>query len=297
MVKQQSQRLVVNVNDLRKKLPARAKALLEHSVEEIILFQRALKDYVSHHHASYAEQAGDFMISFEGSFGNKHVTPRNLTSGLIGSIIAVEGIVTKCSLVHPKIARSTHYCPATKKSTDRVYSDLTSLVAYPTTSVYPTKDEDGNLLETEYGYSKYIDHQTLTIQEMPEKAPAGQLPRSLDIIVDNDLVDQCKPGDRVLAVGPYRCLPNKQGYYTSGTFRTTLLATNINQMSKEVTAEITSDDINKCKRFSMQKNVFEVLARSLAPTICGYEYIKKALLCMLLGGLEKVLPNGTRLRG
>ncbi len=46
-----------------------------------------------------------------------------------------------------------------------------------------------------------------------------------------------------------------------------------------------------------EQDVFETLARSVAPSIYGHEYIKRAILCMLLGGTEKVLPNGTRLRG
>jgi DNA replication licensing factor MCM3 len=47
-------------------------------------------------------------------------------------------------------------------------------------------------LETEYGLSSYKDHQTFVIQEIPEKAPTGQLPRAIDVIADADLVDQCK---------------------------------------------------------------------------------------------------------
>uniref|UniRef100_A0A671WRB6 DNA replication licensing factor MCM3 n=1 Tax=Sparus aurata TaxID=8175 RepID=A0A671WRB6_SPAAU len=299
MISENKARLIVNINDLRRKNEARAAKLMSNAFEELLAFQRALKDLVASVDATYAKQYEEFYVGLEGSFGTKHVTPRTLTSRLLGSMVCVEGIITKCSLVRPKVVRSVHYCPATKKTMERKYTDMTSLDAFPSSAIYPTKDEENNPLETEFGLSIYKDHQTITVQEMPEKAPAGQLPRSVDIILDNDLVDVVKPGDRIQVIGTYRCLPGKKGGFTSGTFRTIMIACHVKQMSKEVSPYFSADDVAKIRNFSKTRSmdVFDQLSRSLAPSIHGHEYIKKAILCMLLGGVEKVLENGSRIRG
>jgi DNA replication licensing factor MCM3 len=147
-----------------------------------------------------------------------------------------------------------------------------------------------------------MDHQTISIQEMPERAPAGQLPRSVDVIVDDDLVDRAKPGDRIQLVGIYRSLGNRNAGSGSSTFRTLVMANNIIQLSSKsgggiAQATITDTDIRNINKISKKKHVFELLSNSLAPSIHGHDYIKKAILLMLLGGMEKNLDNGTHLRG
>ena len=185
------------LGDLRRDFPERASKLMSNAFNEIVAFERALKEYVTQVDPVYGKQTDEFFVGFEGSFGKKHVTPRTLTSRDLNSTVCVEGIITKASLVRPKLVQSVHYCPGSKKTLSRNYADLTSISAQgPTGSAYPTQDpETGEALETEFGLSTYRDHQTLTIQEMPEKAPTGQLPRSVDIVIDNDLVDSCKPGE------------------------------------------------------------------------------------------------------
>lgn len=94
------------------------------------------------------------------------------------------------------------------------------------------------------------------LQEMPEKAPAGQLPRAVEVIADHDLVDSCKPGDRVQIVGQYRCLPSKKNGFTSGTFRTVLIANNVLHINKDENSSglIFSDrDVGVMRRLSKRK--------------------------------------------
>ncbi|KFD73032.1 hypothetical protein M514_00163 [Trichuris suis] len=299
MVETGGQRLIVNINDLRRKNPERATNLLVNATQEIPCAERALKGLLTANHPDYSETYEKFSVGFEGSFGQRHLNPRTLKSCYIGNLVCCEGIVTKTSLIYPKIVKSVHYCPETKRTTEKRYTDITAFDALPTGAFYPKEDENQNPLETEYGLCKYKDHQKLSMQELPETAPTGQLPRSVEVIVDSDLTDRCSPGDRIRAVGVYRCLPNKQSGYTSGLFRTVLIANNVQLLSKQARIEISAEDLQSIRSFVRMKDVqvISILTRSLAPSICGHEEVKKAILCLLIGGTEKKLPNGTRLRG
>ena len=46
----------------------------------------------------------------------------------------------------------------------REYRDVSSHAGLPTGAAYPTRDEDGNLLTTEFGLCVYKNHQTVIIQ-------------------------------------------------------------------------------------------------------------------------------------
>lgn len=185
----------------------------------------------------------------------------------------------------------------------REYRDATMYGSGPpTTSTYPTTDESGNRLTTEFGLSTYRDHQMISIQEMPERAPPGQLPRSVDVVMDDDLVDQVKPGDRIQLVGMYKSLGNRVGQSNTSTFRTLMIGNYVYVLSNKAGGGIsqlplTDLDIRHINKIARRDEVFDLLAQSLAPSIFGHEYLKKAVLLMLLGGQEKNLANGTHIRG
>jgi DNA replication licensing factor MCM3 len=60
-------------------------------------------------------------------------------------MVSLEGIVTKCSLVRPKVIKSVHYIEAEKSWAFRTYQDQTMSANGATSSnVYPQQDDNGN---------------------------------------------------------------------------------------------------------------------------------------------------------
>lgn len=249
-----------------------------------------------------------WRLSFKGSFGSHTLSPGTLNAMYLNKLVSIEGIVTKTSLVRPKLMRSVHYAEKTGRFHYRDYTDSTTSLTtrVPTPAIYPTEDPDGNKLTTEYGFSTYIDHQRITVQEMPEMAQVGPVPRSVDIILDDDLVDKTKPGDRINVVGVFKSVGagglNQGESNTLNGFRTLIIGNSVYPLharSTGVSAKETLNDldIRNINKLSKRGDIFEILAQSLAPSIYGHENIKRAVLLMLFGGVEKNLENGSHLRG
>ncbi|KAI6133314.1 MCM2/3/5 family-domain-containing protein [Pisolithus croceorrhizus] len=302
MLRADQTRLIVNIDDLRDYNREYADGLLKQPTDFLSAFDDALVNVVTQIHDTdkHTLEGKSYRIGFSGSFGDHHVSPRTLRAEYLGKLISLEGIITRCSLVRPKMLKSVHYCPETKLFHAREYRDSTTSTSNlpPTSTVTPQQDDDGRPLQMEYGLCVFRDHQRISIQEMPERAPPGQLPRSTDIILDDDLVDKCKPGDRVQLVGLYRSV----GGGSTGAFKSLILANNVNLLSSKIgggvaQTPLTDTDIRQINQLAKRRDIFRLLSQSLAPSIFGHDKIKEAILLLLLAGAEKNLPNGTHIRG
>ena len=160
----------------------------------------------------------------------------------------------------------------------------------------------------------FVDQQTLKLQEAPEMVPTGEMPRSVLVAVERGLVDRAPPGTRVTVVA-IASLFNSGGAggggggagskrphdAAGGGVRTTYLR--VVGMEKESStadsARFSPAEEEAFRRLSRRPDVYEILQRSVAPSIQGSYTVdlKKAILCLLMGGSRKRLPDGMRLRG
>ncbi|XP_060171897.1 DNA replication licensing factor MCM5 [Lycium barbarum] len=152
--------------------------------------------------------------------------------------------------------------------------------------------------------SKYVDQQTLKLQENPEDVPTGELPRNMLLSIDRHLVQTIVPGTRLTIMGIYSIFQaansstsHKGAVAVRQPYVRVVGMEETNETNSRGPANFTVDEKEEFLKFASDSNAYEKICSKIAPSIFGHVDVKKAVACLLFGGSRKFLPDGVRLRG
>ncbi len=225
---------------------------------------------------------------------SEHVPLRAIRSKHIGKLVRVSGIMMRASEVKPLLVQAMFQCRICDEKIPQTQED--GRYTEPVRCPLCDKKTPMRLLAQE---SQFRDWQKVRIQESPDELPPGQMPRSIDVIFEGDIVDLSRPGDLVKITGILQTTPDfsRRGGRLA-TFNIFIEAIGVEVTEKEhEQVELSEEDEKKIKELSEDPYVHERIVSSIAPSIQGHDNIKESIALLLFGGVSKTLPDGTKLRG
>jgi len=266
-------------------------------------FGRAIKEALQTRFPAYAEKIKDEVRVRLINFPLER-SLRQITAETIGKITSVSGMVVRASEVKPLAKELIFVCPDEHKT--KVIQLKGMDVKMPIVCDNPNcKHRDFELKPED---SKFIDFQILRLQELPEDLPPGQLPHYIDVTIRQDLVDNSRPGDRIILTGVVRVEQEavagvQRGH--SGLYRLRIEGNNIEFLSgrgsktdrKIGREEISPEEEKLIKSLSQSSDVYQRLIDSFAPHIQGQALIKEAILLLIVGSNQRLLGDGSKIRG
>jgi len=233
-------------------------------------------------------------IAFKGIEKYQLVKIRELRSSHLGKLVAIEGIIKLSSMVKPILKRAVfrHECGY---EVEKMIKDVTEKITKPRKCPKCGKSGEWEIVEEEYE-----DIQRLVLEELPENLTGGSQPERVTVILKGPLVEpkinnKTIPGIRVRITG----IPKTAKLTEKGSVYDIIIeANNIEFLEKGIEEVIvTPKDLAEIKEIAAENDPLESLVKSFAPSIYGYEDIKKALLLQMVGGVKKIRKDGTKVRG
>lgn len=219
------------------------------------------------------------------------IQPRSLQSSSISKIIRVSGIIISISKVEPKVIKAQLRCRSCQKEMSIIVPPCVSKIEYPRecNGINPItgKQCPNDPYDIIPEKCKFVDKVILKLQETPENVTPGEVPRTVTVILERYLVIGLNAGQRITIQGIVGSTLQKKG---------TINNIYIRGIGIERSGNIIEKDDRRMKEIA-KTITKEKLIKSIAPAIHGYEDIKEAVLCLMLGGSRKHLPDGTCLRG
>jgi replicative DNA helicase Mcm len=292
--------LVVDYIDFDTFKPDLAKLITNEPDEMFDAFNRAIFNVLYEIHPDYANETQN---NIKVRIGNYTVQKslREINAEVINKLVGVSGMVVRSSEVKPLAKKIGYRCLSCSEITE---AQLQGLVLKKPLRCGKCSEKE---LEMDPDTSIFIDFQMVRLQELPEDLPAGHLPHYLEVTIIGDLVDQCRPGDRILLTGIVRIEQEQlsQQIKTS-LFRLRMEGNNIEYLGGRTAdknsrtierLEISNEDEKHIFALARKNDAYDILISSYAPHVYGHEVIKEVILLLIVGSVTKRLEDGSARRG
>ncbi|XP_058114149.1 DNA replication licensing factor MCM5 [Magnolia sinica] len=291
------------LSDKIRKLPADYLPLFETAAAEVLA---SLRSKVAGETGEMEEPVTGEVQIFISSKENS-VSMRSLGAEFISKLVKISGITIAASRTKAKATYVTLLCKNCKNvKTVPCRPGLGGAIVPRSCDHAPQPGEEACPLDPWIivpDRSKYVDQQTLKLQENPEDVPTGELPRNMLLSVDRHLVQTIVPGTRLTIMGIYSIFQAASSAAQKGAVAVRqpyIRVVGIEQAhdgNSGGPSAFTHDEELEFKEFAQRPDSYAKLCSMIAPSIYGHADVKKAMACLLFGGSRKRLPDGVKLRG
>lgn len=221
---------------------------------------------------------------------------RNVRAEHLGRLISITGIIRQSSDVRPEVVSARFECPScgtviTILQTDSKFKE-------------PSRCTCGRKGHFRLLSKELTDAQRLVLEEAPQTLEGNAQPKRLSVFLREDLVEprmerRTTPGCGVCVSGIIRevPIPHKLGGIMT-RFDLAMDANHLEPLQEDFSEIIISkEEEAEIRKLAKEKNIYQKLINSIAPSIYGYEMLKLALALQMFGGVRKQKKDGTFIRG
>ena len=220
---------------------------------------------------------------------------RNIRSEHMTKFLCVEGVVRRASEVKPHILYGIFECMDCGNHMESLPVD--KIVSPPFVC-----DKCGRKGRFDLVDKRLFDARMVTIEE-PFEIATGEKSAQINVFLKDDLTSprvqrKHDPGSRLKVNGIVREVRR----ISKGKLKTEL-GVIIDANHIETTEiewdelDISDEDVEEIKRLANDPEVYDKLVGSIAPSIFGLDYVKKAVMFQLFSGVPRLLSDGVRIRG
>jgi replicative DNA helicase Mcm len=302
MMPKSARYIVVDYNDLVSHPQIESK-FNENPDEILAAFTRAIKEILQERFPQYATKIKEEIRARIVNYPVQR-SLRQINAEIINKMTSVSGMVVRSSEVKPLAKEITYKCSNDHEFHITLEKGMTVPPLYRCGIDPKCTSKDFTIQPDK---SRFIDFQIARLQELPEDLPPGQLPHYVDVTIKQDLVDNARPGDRIILTGLVRI---EQEYFvgartTSGLYRLRIDGNNIEFLGgrgpktsrKTEREEVSPEEEKIIKSLSGNPDIYNRLVDSFAPHIQGHTLIKEAILLLIAGSTQRLLQDGTKIRG